>query len=65
MTDVEIGSRIRLLYMGNDPDPVPPGTEGVVNYVGPVCSIGQQIGVKWDDGRTLMLIVGEDRFELV
>jgi hypothetical protein len=51
--------------MENDPDPIEPGSEGTVNYVGRFPGEGQQIGVDWDSGRTLMLVVGEDEFELV
>ena len=28
-----IGTRIRLLSMGNDPHPIPPGTKGTVDYM--------------------------------
>ena len=59
------GARVRLLSMPDDPDPIPAGTEGEVNYVGKFPGEGQQIGVDWDNGRTLMLIVGVDDFELV
>lgn len=63
--DLIVGARVRLLSMSDDPDPIEPGSEGTINYVGTFPGDGQQIGVKWDSGRTLMLIVGEDKFELV
>lgn len=58
----EVGDRVRLIHMPDDPDPIPEGSEGEINYVGQVSGFGQQIGVKWDSGRTLMLIVGVDKF---
>ncbi len=38
------------------------GSLGTVTYVSPG---PQQIGVKWDSGRTLMLVAGTDKFEIV
>ncbi len=53
-----IGKRIRLVgFMINDPEPIPVGTEGIVNHVG-----GGVINVNWDNGRTLGLIDGEDEY---
>ena len=54
-----IGRRIRLLRMDNDPDPIAPGSEGTVDRV----FDSGQIGVKWDNGRRLIL-VPEDRYEV-
>lgn len=58
-----IGTRIRLVRMGDDPDPIEPGTEGTVDWV----SNGaiEQIGVKWDNGRTLGLVPGVDIFTIL
>ena len=52
------GTRLELVCMGNDPDPVPPGTRGTVELVN---SLGD-IEVNWDNGRSLSLIPGEDSF---
>ena len=52
------GTRIELIRMGNDPRPIPPGTRGTVAYVD---DLGQ-IGVNWDNGRSLSLVPGEDSF---
>ena len=52
------GTRLELISMGKDPDPVPPGTRGTVERVN---SLGD-IEVDWDNGRSLSLIPGEDNF---
>ena len=52
------GTRLELISMDDPYAPVPPGTRGTVQYVGDA----SQIGMKWDDGRTLSLIPGEDSF---
>lgn len=54
------GSRIQLDYM-DDPRAVPPGTKGTVDHVDDAA----QIHVKWDNGRTLAVIPGEDSFHKV
>ena len=52
------GTRLELITMGKDIDPVPPGTRGTVARVN---SYGD-IEMSWDNGRTLSLIPGEDSF---
>ena len=52
------GTRIQLDPMEDPWAPVPPGTRGTVQFVD---DIGQ-IGMKWDNGRTLSLVPGEDSF---
>ncbi len=54
------GTRIRLVAMDNDPDPIPPGSEGTVSG-----GNGAQMWVRWDSGRTLMLLVGRDDWEVI
>jgi len=63
MTQVQIGDRIRLLAMPEDPDPIPTGSTGTVTRVtdGPLA----QISVDWDNGRTLSLVPGVDQFEVI
>lgn len=65
MTEVQVGDRIELVSMPDDPDPIPAGAQGTVNYVGKFPGLGQQIGVKWDNNRTLMLINGVDEFKVL
>ena len=55
-----IDKRVRLTAPMNDPFPIEVGSEGVVYNVGL-----DVINVKWDNGRQLGLIIGEDQFELV
>lgn len=57
----EVGDRVRMVgVMENDPDPMAVGDEGTVEAVS-VSSLGVQIDVTWDNGRTLFLL-GEDPF---
>jgi len=55
------GTRLRLESMDDPHHPVPPGTEGFVDFVD---DIGQ-IHMKWDNGRTLALVPGVDRFSVI
>ena len=52
------GTRVMLLSMEDPWAPVPSGTRGTVEVVD---DIGQ-IHMKWDNGRTLALVPGEDSF---
>ncbi len=52
------GTRIMLISMEDPWAPVPSGTRGTVEVVD---DIGQ-IHMKWDNGRTLALVPGEDSF---
>ena len=55
------GTRIRLTEMQDPYAPVPPGTEGEVNFIDDAA----QIHMKWSNGRTLALIPGVDRFTVI
>ena len=58
-----VGKRIKLLSMPNDPDPIPIGSEGLVEMVGSEFDNTTQIFVKWDNGRSLILLGGLDEFQ--
>ena len=55
------GARIMLDYMGNDPNPIPSGTEGTVSCVDDAGTIH----CLFDNGRCLGLIPGEDSFHVI
>jgi len=64
MVQVRKGTRIRLIAMPDDPDPIPTGSEGTVVDAtdGPL----GRIEVRWDNStRTLSLIPGVDIFEII
>ena len=53
----ELGKRVKLIRLVNELDPILPGMEGLI--VGQTDDI---LYVKWDNGRTLNLIIGKDVF---
>lgn len=55
------GTRIRLDHMDDPYAPIPAGTEGVVQAV----DDAGQLVMKWDNGRSLSLIPGEDYFSVI
>lgn len=55
------GARVRLLWMGDDPDPVLPGTLGTVVFVDDAGTVH----VDWDSGRKLGVVPDSDGFEEV
>lgn len=52
------GTRVLLIDMNDPFAPVPSGTRGTVDWVD---DIGQ-LHMKWDNGRTLAIVPGEDSF---
>lgn len=55
------GMRIELNHMGSDPYPIPDGSRGTVIGIDDIGSIM----IKWDSGRSLSLIYGEDSFRVL
>lgn len=53
------GKRIKMIFM-EDTEPIEPGAMGTVIKL----DGAGQIQVKWDNGRNLSVIPGEDRFEI-
>ena len=56
-----VGTRIELISMEDPYAPVPSGTKGTVVCVDDMGTIH----MKWDNGRTLGLIPGEDSFRKI
>lgn len=56
-----VGKRVRLDYMPDDPNPIKTGTEGTIIHVD---DLGQLV-MKWDDGRSLSLIPGVDKYTIL
>ena len=63
-TQLKKGDRIRLVSMPQDPDPIPVGTKGVVTAIH-IHKGWTQLEVAWEIGRSLMLVVPPDQFEVV
>jgi hypothetical protein len=65
----KVGDRIRLTAPVADdypPPGLPAGLEGTVDWVGQWTSeVTRQVGVRWDNGRRLLLLVPPDQFEVI
>lgn len=55
------GTRIECIYMDDPYHPIAPGTKGTVVAVDDMGTIH----MKWDNGRTLGLVPGEDQFKII
>lgn len=57
-----VGTRVVLLNMPYDPDPVPTGVQGTVTGGS---KASEYVTVRWDNGRSLNLLLGVDDFTVV
>lgn len=55
------GYRVRLSEVRDDPAPIAPGSMGTLDHI----DDAGQFHVHWDDGRTLALEIGVDRFRVL
>ena len=55
------GTRIELISMDDPYNPIKAGTKGTVEFVDDMGTIH----MKWDNGRTLGLVAGEDSFKII
>jgi len=56
-----VGTRIELISMDDPHAPIEPGMHGTVNIVDDVGTLH----MKWDNGRTLGIVPGEDSFKVI
>jgi hypothetical protein len=62
---VKIGDRVRITGHMDDPNPLPVGTEGTVDWIGQWTSdLTKQVGVKWENGSRLILLP-HDPYEVI
>lgn len=64
-SEFQEGMRIELIRMGLDPDPILAGTQGTIESVTNFESGEIQLGVKWDNGRNLSVILPEDQVKIL
>lgn len=55
------GSRIELVEMPDDPQPIEPGTRGTLLFIDDMGTLH----IKWDNGRGLGVVPGKDVFKIV
>ena len=56
-----VGTKVRMLHMTDPFEPITAGTVGTVAYVDDAGSVH----MKWENGRTLAFIPGEDYAEII
>jgi len=60
ITNDLIGKKIRLIEMFDEPYPIESGSVGTIYHIG-----GGILNVKWDNGRTLGVVIDLDNFEII
>lgn len=67
MEEIRVGDIVEMVDMPDDPDPIPQGTKGEVQSVTTVQIVPSftQVGVKWENGRTLSVIIPPDTIRVV
>lgn len=65
---MKVGDRIELVSMPNDPCAVPAGSKGTVRRIAHI-PMGSdpftQVGVDWDNGRTLNVVMPPDSVRVI
>ena len=56
-----VGTRIELIHMDDSYGPIKPGAQGTVDSVDDVGTLH----MRWDNGRTLGIVPGEDQFRVI
>ena len=56
-----VGTRIELISMDDPHAPIEPGMQGTIDIVDDIGTLH----MKWDDGRTLGIVPGEDSFKVI
>ena len=56
-----VGSKIKIISMGEDINPIESGTVGVIKAIDDIGTLH----CEFENGRSLGVIVGEDRFEII
>jgi len=62
----KVGDKVELVHMGVDPDPINVGQRGIIEEIRELLYFKQtQIWIKWDDGRTLAVVLPEDSIKVL
>ena len=59
------GDTIELIEMPQDPNPIEPGSKGIVTFIQNLGPNDIQIGVDWESGRRLFLSYPLDKFKII
>lgn len=61
------GDRIEMIFMGNDPDPIAPGSQGIITHISEdVFGKGTaEVSVDWDNGRSLSVCLPQDKVKKI